>query len=75
PSAVADDWATPTVAPEVPSSGGYRGLTVAIFTFLLILLVAAVGVGIFLATTTTFPFGAGPAVDVTAQIVGGVLPL
>jgi len=75
PSAVADDWAKPSVAPEVPSSGGYRGLTVAIFAFLLILLVAAVGVGIFLATTVTFPFAAGSVVDVAAQAVGGVLPL
>lgn len=54
PSAVADDWAQPSVAPEVPSSGGYRGLTAAIFAFLLLLLVAAIAVGIYLATTTSF---------------------
>lgn len=56
PAAVAEDWAKPSVAPEVPTSGGYRGLTVAIFAFLLLLLVAAVSVGIYLLSTGSFPF-------------------
>ncbi|MFK3677551.1 hypothetical protein ACI2IP_07455 [Microbacterium sp. NPDC090218] len=56
PAAVADDWAQPSVAPEVPTSGGYRGLTVAIFAFLFLLLVAAIVVGVYLLNTTTFSF-------------------
>ncbi|KJQ55471.1 hypothetical protein [Microbacterium sp. SA39] len=56
PAAVADDWAKPSVAPEVPTSGGYRGLTVAIFAFLLLLLLGAVAVGIYLLSTGSFPF-------------------
>lgn len=69
PSAVADDWAQPSVAPEVPSSGGYRGLTVAIFAFLLVLLAAAIAVGVYLATTADFtlPSFAGERSD--AQVV------
>lgn len=56
PAAVADDWAQPSVAPEVPTSGGYRGLSVVIFAFLLLLLVGAVVVGIYLLSTGSFPF-------------------
>lgn len=56
PAAVADDWAKPSVAPAVPTSGGYRGLTVAIFAFLLLLLVGAVVLGIYLLSTGSFPF-------------------
>ncbi|MFS0853691.1 hypothetical protein [Microbacterium sp. 179-I 3D4 NHS] len=50
-------------APETPSSGSYRGLTVAIYAFLLILLAGAVALGIYLATNTTLDwsiFGAAP---------------
>lgn len=72
PSAVADDWAQPSVAPEVPSSGGYRVLTGAIFAFLVLLLVGAVAFAFFLATTTSFPWSAADAVAVTsaAGLVG-----
>lgn len=38
-------------APEIPSSGGYRGLTIAIFAFLFVLLGAAIAVGIYLASS------------------------
>ncbi|WP_337001338.1 MULTISPECIES: hypothetical protein [unclassified Microbacterium] len=62
PSAAADDWALPSVAPEVPTSGSYRVLTVVIFAILILLLVAAVGVGIFLLNTVGLPF-AGAAAD------------
>lgn len=56
PAAAADDWSQPSVAPEVPTSGGYRGLTVAIFAFLLVLAVAAIGVIVFLLNTSGLPF-------------------
>jgi hypothetical protein len=56
PPAVAEDWAKPSVAPEVPTSGGYRGLTVAIFAFLFVLLVAAIVTGAYLLNTGRFPF-------------------
>lgn len=63
PAAVADDWSQPSVAPEAPTSGGYRVLTVVIFAFLFVLLVAAIIVGVYLLNTTTFPFaGADEAV-------------
>lgn len=58
PAAAADDWAEPSIAPPAPSSGGYRGLTVAIFVFLVVLLVAAIAVAVYLATTTGLPFTA-----------------
>jgi hypothetical protein len=74
PAAVADDWAKPSVAPEVPTSGGYRGLTVAIFAFLLILLAAAVVTGIYLLSTGRFPFVAFD-LDASALGLGAVLPL
>ncbi|UUE20439.1 hypothetical protein [Microbacterium sp. J1-1] len=56
PAAVADDWAQPSVAPEVPTSGGYGGLTVAIFVFLFVLLIAAIGLVVFLLNTVSFPW-------------------
>jgi len=70
PAAVADDWALPSVAPEVPTSGGYRVLTIVIFAFLFVLFVAAIIVGVYLLNTTTFPFaGADVAgVDLAASI-------
>ncbi|WP_447948649.1 hypothetical protein [Microbacterium maritypicum] len=70
PAAVADDWALPSVAPEVPTSGGYRVLTVVIFAFLFLLFVAAIIVGVYLLNSTTFPFaGADVAgVDLAASI-------
>ena len=71
PAAVADDWAQPSVAPEVPTSGGYRGLTVAIFAFLFALLVVAVVLLVFLLSTERYPF----VVFDAAQAVGMVLPL
>ena len=59
PGPAADDWAQPSVAPEVPSSGGYRVLSAVIFAFLFLLLVAAVAVGLYLgATTFALPTGA-----------------
>jgi hypothetical protein len=56
PAAAADDWAQPSVAPEVPTSGGYGGLTVAIFAFLFVLLIAAIGLAVFLLNTVSFPW-------------------
>lgn len=64
PAAVADDWAKPSVAPEVPTSGGYRGLTVAIFAFLLLLLVGAVVLLVYLLSTGSFPFPVSDAAAV-----------
>lgn len=61
PAAVADDWALPSVAPEVPTSGGYRVLTIVIFAFLFLLFVAAIVVGVYLLNTTTFPFAGADA--------------
>ncbi|MCS3443268.1 hypothetical protein [Microbacterium phyllosphaerae] len=52
PAPVADDWAQPSVAPEVPTSGGYRALTFVIFAFLLLLLAAAIVGAIYLGVTT-----------------------
>lgn len=67
PAAVADDWAQPSVAPEVPTSGGYRVLTIVIFAFLFLLFVAAIVVGVYLLNTTSFPFaGADATVSQTA---------
>lgn len=65
PAAVADDWAKPSVAPEVPTSGGYRAFTVVIFAFLFLLLVAAIVTGVYLLNTTGLPFADvdGAAVD------------
>ncbi|MEV8249726.1 hypothetical protein AB0O87_02215 [Microbacterium sp. NPDC076768] len=56
PSAVAEDWAQPSVAPEVPTTGGYRGFSIVIFLFLFLLLAAAVAVLIYLINTTSFSF-------------------
>ncbi|AZS42158.1 MULTISPECIES: hypothetical protein [Microbacterium] len=69
PAAVADDWALPSVAPEVPTSGGYRVLTIVIFAFLFLLLVAAIVVGVYLLNTTSFPFAGA---DVAASSISGV---
>lgn len=44
------------VAPEVPASAGYRGWTVAIFSFLVLLLAGAIALVIYLATSTTLNF-------------------
>lgn len=71
PAAAADDWAQPSVAPQVATTGGYRGLTVVIFAFLLLLLVAAIGVGVFLLNTAGLPFAG--ADDTVARFL--VLPL
>ncbi|WP_217994748.1 hypothetical protein, partial [Microbacterium hydrocarbonoxydans] len=54
PAPVADDWAQPSVAPEVPTSGGYRALSVVIFGFLVLLLAAAIAGAVYLGTTTSF---------------------
>lgn len=59
PAAAADDWAQPSIAPEVPTSGGYRVLSGVIFTVLFVLLLGAVAFGVFLATTTSFPWSSG----------------
>lgn len=48
PAAVADDWTQPSMAPEVPTGGGYRVLAGVIFAFLFLLLVAAVVTLVFL---------------------------
>ena len=71
PAAVADDWALPSVAPEVPTSGGYRVLTVVIFAFLSLLLVAAIIVGVYLLNTMSFPFADADAA--ARPFLGGVL--
>ncbi|WP_223622839.1 hypothetical protein [Microbacterium sp. EST19A] len=68
PAAVADDWSKPSVAPEVPTSGGYRGLTIAIFAFLLLLLFGAVVVGIYLLSSGAFPFPVSDAAAVPFAI-------
>lgn len=76
PSAAAEDWARPSVAPEVPLSGGYRGFSIAVFGVLFLLLAAAVVVGIYLVTSTTFPFAAAdPLVSIAVTSLGGALPL
>lgn len=66
PAAVADDWARPSVAPEVPTSGGYRVLSIVIFLFLFVLLVAAVITIVHLLNTVGFPF-AGDASSAAAE--------
>lgn len=60
PAPVADDWAQPSVAPEEPTSGGYRALTFVIFAFLIVLLLAAVAGAIYLGTTVSFALSTGP---------------
>jgi hypothetical protein len=52
-------------APETPSSGSYRGLTIAIYGLLLVLLAAAIVLGIYLLNNTTLDwsqFGAAAVV-------------
>lgn len=56
PAAASEDWAQPTMTPEVPSSGGYRALTAAIFAFLFILFAGALALVIYLATSTRLDF-------------------
>lgn len=72
PPAAAADWATPSVAPEVPTTGGYRAISAAIFAFLLVLLLAAVALVIYLATNTSLDFtsseGFGGSVSVAALV-------
>lgn len=65
PAPVADDWAQPSVAPEVPTSGGYRALSAVIFGFLIVLLAAAIAGAVYLGTTVSFALSAG-APDVAA---------
>lgn len=55
PAAVSEEWSQPTMTPEV-SSGGYRGLTAAIFVFLLVLFAGAIALVIYLATSTRLEF-------------------
>jgi hypothetical protein len=75
PAPVADDWAQPSVAPEVPTSGGYRALTFVIFAFLLLLLAAAVIGAIYLGTTTSFALSVGGSETVAAASATAVLRL
>ncbi|WP_144875124.1 hypothetical protein [Microbacterium sp. 1.5R] len=58
PSAVADDWARPSVAPQDPDPGSYRGLAIAVFAVLVLLLAGAIVVAVYLATTVGLPFAA-----------------
>ena len=60
PAPVAEDWAQPSVAPEVPTSGGYRVLSAVIFVFLIALLVAAIAGAIYLGTSVSFALSTGP---------------
>jgi len=71
PAPVADDWAQPSVAPEVPTSGGYRALTFVIFAFLIVILVAAIVGAIYLGTTTLgMSAGVVPALSSAAPWLG-----
>ncbi|MEN0021917.1 MAG: hypothetical protein AAGC61_01455 [Microbacterium sp.] len=58
PSAVADDWARPSVAPQDPDPGSYRGLAVAVFAVLVLLLAGAIAGAAYLATSVGLPFAA-----------------
>lgn len=71
PAAAAEDWAQPSVAPQVPTSGGYRGLTVAIFVFLVALLVAAIVFVFYLVNNTTLDFA---SVSVGATVMALLSP-
>lgn len=62
PSAAADGWALPSVAPEVPTTGSYRGFAVAMFAFLFLLLVVAVVLLVYLVNFSTFSFASALAV-------------
>ena len=72
PAPAADDWNEPTITPEIPSSGGYRGLTIAIFVFLLVLLAVGIAAVVYLATTTSFAMA---ELDVTVALTVGVTSL
>lgn len=52
PASAAADWAQPSVAPEVPTSGGYRVLTVVIFAVLTVLLIGAIAAAFYLGSVT-----------------------
>nr|WP_201470732.1 hypothetical protein [Microbacterium hydrocarbonoxydans] len=69
PAPVAPDWAQPSVAPEVPTSGGYRVLSAVIFVFLIVLLVAAIAGAVYLGTTMPFAQSAGGFEATTAATV------
>lgn len=80
PGPLAPDPDPAFVAPEVPASGGYRGWTVAIFSFLVLLLAGAIALVIYLATSTTLNFpgfddalsdGGSGTVVASAAVVGG----
>lgn len=70
PAAAAEDWAKPSVAPEVPTSGGYRVLTIVIFAFLFLLFIAAIVVGVYLLNTTSFPFAGEAAAGAPFAVAG-----
>lgn len=65
PTAAADDWAQPSVAPEVPSSGGYGVLSAVIFILLFVMLAAAIAAAVYLGANTSFAL-ADPAVSLFA---------
>jgi hypothetical protein len=69
PAAVADDWAQPSVAPEAPTSGGYRVLSGVIFLVLTLVLLGAIAMGVFLATTTSFPWSSGDGASLTLLVL------
>lgn len=70
PGPAADDWAQPSVAPTVPSSGGYRVLSAVIFIFLFVLLAGAVAAAIYLGTSVTLALPADA--PVVAMVVAGL---
>ena len=70
PAAAAEDWAKPSVAPEVPTSGDYRVLTIVIFAFLFLLFIAAIVVGVYLLNTTSFPFAGEAAAGAPFAVAG-----
>lgn len=70
PAAAADDWAEPSVAPEVPSSGGYGVLSAIIFILLFVLLAGAIVAAFYLGATTSFALA-----DSLVSLGGGASPL
>lgn len=68
PAPVAADWSQPSVAPEVPISGGYRALTFVIFAVLFVVLAAAVAAAVYLGVTT---LGSSTGADVGAALTIG----
>lgn len=69
PSAVADDWTSRSIAPEVPETGAYRGFAAVIFILLVLLLVAAIAAGVYLATSVGLPFAMDGAAESAAASV------